>query len=136
MHDALSAEEQHYLEQARALIPVLAGRAAATSAARDVLPETIADFHRLGILRIIQPRRFGGLQLRFSAFSRIVETITEGCASSGWVYADSEVGGLIRLTLQPRHGRACPACPGHPHPHGACEGCKHPMRIAGSSPGL
>jgi alkylation response protein AidB-like acyl-CoA dehydrogenase len=87
MHDALSAEEQHYLGQARALIPVLAERAAATTAARDVVPETIADFHRLGILRIIQPRRFGGLQLRFSAFSRIVEIITEGCASSGWVYA-------------------------------------------------
>ena len=50
-------------------------------------PETIADFHRTGILRIIQPRRFGGLQLRFSLFSRIVEILTEGCASSGWVYA-------------------------------------------------
>ena len=87
MHDALSVEEQHHLEQARALIPILAERAPATSAARDVVPETIADFHRLGILRIIQPRRFGGLQLRFSVFSRIVEIITEGCASSGWVYA-------------------------------------------------
>ena len=87
MHDALSAEEQHYLDQARALIPVLAERSAATTAARDVAPETIADFDRLGILRIIQPRRFGGLQLRFSLFSRIVEIITDGCASSGWVYA-------------------------------------------------
>jgi alkylation response protein AidB-like acyl-CoA dehydrogenase len=87
MHDALSVEEQHHLEQARALIPILAERAPATSAARDVVPETIADFHRLGILRIIQPRRFGGLQLRFLVFSRIVEIITEGCASSGWVYA-------------------------------------------------
>ncbi len=65
----------------------LAERAAATNAARDVSPETIADFHRIGILRIIQPRRFGGLQLRFSLFSRIVEILTEGCASSGWVYA-------------------------------------------------
>jgi len=87
MHDALSAEEQHYLEQARELVPVLAARTTATNAARDVVPETIADFHRLGILRIIQPLRFGGLQLRFSAFSQIVEIITEGCASSGWVYA-------------------------------------------------
>ena len=92
MATALTSElrwqtEQHLLEQARALIPALAERAAATNAARDVPPETIADFHRVGILRIIQPRRFGGLQLRFSLFSRIVELITEGCASSGWVYA-------------------------------------------------
>ena len=86
MDDALPPRKR-LLEQARALIPVLAERAAATIAARDVPPETIADFHRIGILRIIQPRRFGGLQLRFSLFSRIVEVITEGCASSGWVYA-------------------------------------------------
>lgn len=80
-------DEQILLEQARALIPALRQRCAATNAARDVAPETIADFHRLGFLRIIQPRRFGGMQLRFTAFSRIVEIITEGCASSGWVYA-------------------------------------------------
>jgi hypothetical protein len=35
MHDVLADEEQLYLEQARALIRVLAERAAATSAARD-----------------------------------------------------------------------------------------------------
>jgi 3-hydroxy-9,10-secoandrosta-1,3,5(10)-triene-9,17-dione monooxygenase len=83
----LTAEEQHLLTQAHELVPALSQCAAATNAARDVLPETIAAFHRTGILRIIQPRRFGGLQLRFSLFSRIVEVITAGCASSGWVYA-------------------------------------------------
>ena len=79
--------DEDLLDQARALVPVLAERAAATNANRDVPPETIADFHRIGILRIIQPRRFGGLQLPFSLFSHIVEILTEGCASSGWVYA-------------------------------------------------
>jgi 3-hydroxy-9,10-secoandrosta-1,3,5(10)-triene-9,17-dione monooxygenase len=87
MAEAFTLEEQDLLAAARALVPVLGQRAAASTAARDVLPETIADFHRTGILRIIQPRRFGGRQLRFSLFSRIVEIITEGCASSGWVYA-------------------------------------------------
>jgi 3-hydroxy-9,10-secoandrosta-1,3,5(10)-triene-9,17-dione monooxygenase len=79
--------EHELLERARALVPVLAERAAATAAARDVPQETLADFHRTGILRITQPRRFGGLQLRYSLFSRIVELLTEGCASSAWVYA-------------------------------------------------
>src|SRR5262249_50879553 len=74
-------------EAAQALLPRLTERAAATNAGRDVVAETIADFHRTGILRIIQPRRFGGLQLRFSLFSRIVELLAEGCASSGWVYS-------------------------------------------------
>jgi 3-hydroxy-9,10-secoandrosta-1,3,5(10)-triene-9,17-dione monooxygenase len=75
------------LQAAQELVRVLRHRAAATTEARDVLPETIADYHRTGILRIIQPRRFGGLQLRFSLFSRIVEMLTEGCPSSAWVYA-------------------------------------------------
>ncbi|HEX4173269.1 MAG TPA: acyl-CoA dehydrogenase family protein, partial [Acetobacteraceae bacterium] len=82
-----SDQEECLLQEARALVPALSQRAAATNASRDVSPETIAEFHRTGILRIVQPRRFGGLQLRFSLFSRIVETITEACASSGWVYA-------------------------------------------------
>jgi 3-hydroxy-9,10-secoandrosta-1,3,5(10)-triene-9,17-dione monooxygenase len=61
----LEDAEQDLLDQARALIPALAERAVATTAARNVPSETIADFHRTGILRILQPRRFGGYQLRF-----------------------------------------------------------------------
>jgi 3-hydroxy-9,10-secoandrosta-1,3,5(10)-triene-9,17-dione monooxygenase len=87
MDQTLPADEQALLERARSLVMVLAERAAATNAARDVLAETIADYHRAGILRVLQPRRFGGHQLRFSLFSRIVETLAEGCASSAWVYA-------------------------------------------------
>jgi alkylation response protein AidB-like acyl-CoA dehydrogenase len=83
----LEDAEQDLLNRARALIPTLAERAAATTAARNVPSETIADFHRTGILRILQPRRFGGFQLRFCVFSRIVEALAEGCASSAWVYA-------------------------------------------------
>ncbi|HTI79653.1 MAG TPA: hypothetical protein VL614_04305 [Acetobacteraceae bacterium] len=80
-------EEEQLLEGARTLLPALRDRAAATNDERDVPAETIADYHRANILRIIQPRRFGGLQLRFSLFSRIVEALTEGCPSSAWVYA-------------------------------------------------
>jgi len=87
MDEALPAEEQALLQRARALVPALAERAPATNEVRDVLAETIADYHRAGILRVLQPRRFGGHQLRFALFSRIVEELTAGCASSAWVYA-------------------------------------------------
>jgi len=76
-----------FLEAARALVPTLAAREPATMAARQVPPETIADFHRTGILRIVQPRRFGGYQASFGVFSRIIEILADGCASSAWVYA-------------------------------------------------
>jgi alkylation response protein AidB-like acyl-CoA dehydrogenase len=84
---ALPDEERTMLERARALIPFLAERAPAALAARRLPPETIAEYHAAGILRILQPRRFGGQQGRFSLFSRIVEELTYGCASSAWVYA-------------------------------------------------
>jgi len=83
----LPGEERAMLERARALIPPLAERAPAATAARQLPAKTIAEYQETGILRILQPRRFGGLQGRFSLFSRIVEELTYGCASSAWVYA-------------------------------------------------
>jgi 3-hydroxy-9,10-secoandrosta-1,3,5(10)-triene-9,17-dione monooxygenase len=83
----LPPDERALLERARALVPRLAERAPQAAAQRRVLPETIADYHDAGIMRILVPKRFGGLQGRFSIFSRIVEELTWGCASSAWVYA-------------------------------------------------
>jgi 3-hydroxy-9,10-secoandrosta-1,3,5(10)-triene-9,17-dione monooxygenase len=83
----LPAEERAVLQRARRLIPLLAERAPEAAAARRVPAATIAEYHAAGILRILQPRRFGGMQGRFSLFSRIVEELTYGCASSAWVYA-------------------------------------------------
>src|SRR3984885_5450579 len=84
---ALPEHERTLLERARALIPRLAERAPACTASRVIPPETIAAYHQAGIVNILQPRRFGGLQGRFSLFSRITEELTFGCASSAWVYA-------------------------------------------------
>ena len=83
----LAAEERAVLQRARRLIPLLAERAPEAAAARQVPAATIAEYRDAGILRILQPRRFGGMQGRFSLFSRIVEELTYGCASSAWVYA-------------------------------------------------
>src|SRR4051794_34236919 len=83
----LPEEERVLLGLARALIPSLAERAPAAAGARRLPPETIAEYHAAGILRILQPKCFGGMQGRFSLFSRIVEELTYGCASSAWVYA-------------------------------------------------
>jgi alkylation response protein AidB-like acyl-CoA dehydrogenase len=83
----LPEDELALLERARALVPRLAERAPAATAARNIPADTIAEYHQAGILRVLQPRRFGGLQGRFSLFSRIVEELTFGCASSAWVYA-------------------------------------------------
>lgn len=83
----LPVDERELLGRALQLVPRVRQRAAAASAARKVPGETIAEYKAAGILRILQPRRFGGMQGRFSLFSRIVEELTHGCASSAWVYA-------------------------------------------------
>src|SRR5215470_14075603 len=83
----LPDEERMMLERARTLVPRVAERASAAAAARQLPAETIDEYRAAGILRILQPRRFGGMQGRFSLFSRIVEELTYGCASSAWVYA-------------------------------------------------
>ena len=83
----LPQRERELLARARALVPRLAERAPAATAARMLPAETIADYHAAGIVNILQPKRFGGLQGRFSLFSRITEELTYGCASSAWVYA-------------------------------------------------
>jgi 3-hydroxy-9,10-secoandrosta-1,3,5(10)-triene-9,17-dione monooxygenase len=83
----LPEEERVLLGRARALIPSLAERAPAAAAARKLPVRTITEYRDAGILRILQPKCFGGMQGRFSLFSRIVEELTYGCASSAWVYA-------------------------------------------------
>ncbi len=84
---ALPEDERVLLQRGRALVPKLAERASAATAARMLPPETIADYHEAGIVNILQPKRFSGLEGRFSLFSRITEELTYGCASSAWVYA-------------------------------------------------
>ena len=75
------------IERARALVPALAARSAETERQRRVPDETIADFHRAGLFRVMQPKRFGGLELDFSVFAGITRELARGCASSAWVYA-------------------------------------------------
>jgi alkylation response protein AidB-like acyl-CoA dehydrogenase len=75
------------IERARALVPVLAARSAETERNRRVPDETIADYHRAGLFRVMQPKRYGGLELDFSVFASITRELARGCASSAWVYA-------------------------------------------------
>ena len=51
---ALPDAELTLLERARALIPLLAERAPAATAARQLPAETIAEYHAAGILRTTQ----------------------------------------------------------------------------------
>jgi 3-hydroxy-9,10-secoandrosta-1,3,5(10)-triene-9,17-dione monooxygenase len=72
------------VQRARDLVPVLRERAARAEAARIVLPETLADLHHSGVLRALQPRRWGGMELSFEACFDVAYELGRGCASTSW----------------------------------------------------
>lgn len=79
------------LSRAHALVPVLRERAAACERAGGLTPQTIADLDSSGLMRILQPRRWGGMELDFKAIVDIPDIIGRGCASTSWVLANIAV---------------------------------------------
>ncbi|MEQ1774032.1 MAG: acyl-CoA dehydrogenase family protein [Burkholderiales bacterium] len=72
------------VRQAGELVPVLRSRAAQAEAARVMLPETVSDLHRIGALRILQPKRWGGMECDFIAYIDVPMELARGCASTSW----------------------------------------------------
>ena len=72
------------LDRARALVGTLRERASAAEALRQPLPETVEDLHASGLLRCVQPRRWGGMELPFESLVRIPAELARGCASTAW----------------------------------------------------
>jgi alkylation response protein AidB-like acyl-CoA dehydrogenase len=73
--------------RARALVPVLAERATKAEALRRMPDETIADLVSSGLLRITQPRRFGGSELPLPVTFDVTNLLSQGCGSTGWTYS-------------------------------------------------
>jgi 3-hydroxy-9,10-secoandrosta-1,3,5(10)-triene-9,17-dione monooxygenase len=76
------------LERARRLVPVLRERAARSETERAMPPETVRDLHESGVLRILQPRCWGGMELAFIAYVDFTFELARGCASTSWNVAN------------------------------------------------
>ncbi|MGH7924627.1 MAG: flavin-dependent monooxygenase [Candidatus Binatus sp.] len=90
------------LASARELVPTLAKRAAQAEQQRSIPAETVADFQRAGLFRVIQPKRYGGYELDPGVFFDIQMTLAEGCMSSGWVYGVVAVHNWQLALFDPR----------------------------------
>ncbi len=66
---------------------VLRERQAECEAVGRLPEETNRAFIEAGFYRILQPRRFGGLELDLETFFKVMQNIARGCPSSGWVLA-------------------------------------------------
>lgn len=73
------------LAGAEALLPVLRERAGECEAGNRVPEATIRDFRDAGFFKILQPRRYGGYEMRPEAFYQVQMEVAEACMSSAWV---------------------------------------------------
>ena len=79
------------IARARALVPALRARAGAAETARVMPAETIADLHASGLLRTLQPKRWGGMEYDFIAYVDFPLELARGCASTGWNFANLQI---------------------------------------------
>ena len=77
--------------RARALVPALRERAARAELARIMPAETTADLHASGLLRTMQPRRWGGMEFDYVAYVDFPMELSRGCASTGWNFANLQI---------------------------------------------
>jgi 3-hydroxy-9,10-secoandrosta-1,3,5(10)-triene-9,17-dione monooxygenase len=84
--DYLSPAAIELIERAQAMTPRLAERAAAAEQAGRVPDDTVRELAETGLLRVLQPRRWGGSELDPRVFYRIQMTLAEGCMSTAWIY--------------------------------------------------
>ena len=123
------------LDRARGLVSVLKERALLTERDRMVSAEILGALADAGIFRLLQPRRFGGLEGGFEDFVRINIELGKGCGSTAWCTAiamiHNWVVGLYPLETQEEvwQDRAALIC-GSYAPNGTCERADGGYRIA------
>ena len=82
----LSAERA--IAAAADLAPRLAQRAAQAESLRRCPQETLDELRDSGLLRMMQPARFGGSELGLDTLFNVVMELSKGCASTAWTYSN------------------------------------------------
>ena len=75
------------LAAAERLVPVLRERAAETDRERRISPETFRLIQEAGLLHILKPKEYGGLELTEHDHTKVTMTLARGCPSTAWVYS-------------------------------------------------
>lgn len=71
---------------AESLIPRLRERAPEAERLGHLPDETITDLENLGLLRLMEPRRYGGTQASLRTVSDVAVALARGCGSTSWVF--------------------------------------------------
>jgi len=76
------------LERAHGLVPLLREQAVLCEQSRRLTDAVTDALHASGLLRALQPRVWGGMELPFVAYYDIPEILASGDMSTAWVYAN------------------------------------------------
>jgi 3-hydroxy-9,10-secoandrosta-1,3,5(10)-triene-9,17-dione monooxygenase len=100
--DFSAVDYEEAMRRARALLPQLRTLGAAAEAARRMTPEIEQLLHESGLLRFMQPRRFGGMELPFCAYFDLPEMLGRADASVAWNLANLAVHHWMLALYDPR----------------------------------
>jgi 3-hydroxy-9,10-secoandrosta-1,3,5(10)-triene-9,17-dione monooxygenase len=100
--DICDADE--LVARAAAMRETLRARQAECEAQGRLPDATNREYIDAGFFRVLQPRRFGGLELGLEAFLRVAIELSRGCPSSGWVYGLT-AGHAHTVTVWPEQGQ-------------------------------
>jgi 3-hydroxy-9,10-secoandrosta-1,3,5(10)-triene-9,17-dione monooxygenase len=76
-----------FVQRARDMREHLRAEQEATEQRTYYSQETHEAFQRAGFYRMLQPKTFGGYELRASEFFRVIAEVSRGCPSTGWCLA-------------------------------------------------
>lgn len=80
------ATREDLLARAEALVPVLASRSEEAERLRRCPDATVRDYIDNGLLKICQPKKFGGWELGYDVLCEVIQTLARGCGSQAWVH--------------------------------------------------
>jgi len=83
MTEAITGQDM--VRRARALLPELRERLSQADELRRLPDQSVADLKRLGFFRMLQPARWGGLELDPQFFFECQWTLASVCPSTAWV---------------------------------------------------
>jgi len=81
----MSNKTTELINNAKALQPQLRERIIEGEGKRRIPEASIADFHEAGFFRMLQPKRYGGLEVHPNTYFDVQTLVAEVCASSAWV---------------------------------------------------
>jgi alkylation response protein AidB-like acyl-CoA dehydrogenase len=88
-------QRANLVERASNLVPLLAANAQRTEDERRVVDENIAAVEQAGLFSIMQPKRFGGLQVDFRTKLEVTRELARGCGSTAWATSLMNTGAWI-----------------------------------------